>query len=69
MRISQHEVANLLADDFIEFGSSGRVYRKQQVIDALQHEDSSAKISIDNFNIVELSDSAVLVINFSSRNP
>lgn len=35
VRKSKKELEVLLADDFIEFGSSGRMYNKQQVIDGL----------------------------------
>lgn len=38
VRASAEELDSLLADDFIEVGSSGRVYDKQQVIAALQFE-------------------------------
>jgi len=35
VRKSAKDLAILLADEFIEFGSSGRVYNKQQVISGL----------------------------------
>jgi hypothetical protein len=38
VRKSAEEVTGLLADEFIEFGSSGRVFNKQQMIESLQHE-------------------------------
>ncbi len=38
VRTSFEELSSLLADDFIEFGSSGRVYDKQHIIEALQYE-------------------------------
>ena len=38
VRKSPERVAGLLADDFTEIGSSGRVYDKQQIIDLLQRE-------------------------------
>jgi len=38
VRASAAQVAALLDDDFIEFGSSGRVYNKQQIINLLQDE-------------------------------
>lgn len=36
VRASPQELANILADDFVEFGSSGRIYDKKQIITALQ---------------------------------
>lgn len=38
VRRSAREVAALLADDFVEVGSSGRIFNKQQIIESLQHE-------------------------------
>jgi hypothetical protein len=37
VRTSPESLAALLADEFIEIGSSGRVYNKQQIIDLLRH--------------------------------
>jgi hypothetical protein len=39
VRTSAERLAALLADDFTEIGSSGRVYDKQQIIDQLQYEE------------------------------
>ena len=38
VRSSAEEIAKLLADEFIEFGSSGRVFNKDHVIEALRDE-------------------------------
>ena len=38
LRKSGADVAVLLADEFVEFGSSGRIYDKQQMLRALQNE-------------------------------
>ena len=43
IRRSPKIVADLLADEFIEFGSSGAVYNKQTVIDALSKEHLDEK--------------------------
>ena len=37
-RQASHKVAALLADDFIEIGSSGHIFNKQEVIKGLQSE-------------------------------
>ena len=60
VRKSLQELNELLADDFIEHGSSGKVYNKQQVIEALQKE-TPLEISISEFNSVNLTDEIVLV--------
>ncbi|MBZ5649915.1 MAG: nuclear transport factor 2 family protein [Acidobacteriia bacterium] len=38
MRRSLDTVASLLTDDFCEFGSSGRIFRKEEIIAALRTE-------------------------------
>lgn len=38
IRHNAQAVSDLLADDFCEFGSSGRIFNKQQIINALQSE-------------------------------
>jgi hypothetical protein len=50
IRSSPAEVAPLLADDFIEFGGSGRIYNKEQIIQSLQHE-TPVDISIHDFQV------------------
>jgi len=60
VRSSPERVAALLADDFVEFGSSGRVFNKEQIIAALRGE-SPVKRSVSRFECVMLSDSVALV--------
>lgn len=63
VRQSAAAVADLLADDFIEFGSSGRIFNKQQIIESLQNEDSNAPIarSITDFKTLVLAENVILV--------
>lgn len=65
-RRSSKELAQLIADNFIEFGSSGKVYTKQQVIEALDKEMPD-KITIENFTCTELSMEIALVTYHSTR--
>lgn len=61
---SRDVVGQWLADDFIEFGSSGSVYDKPTILDALAMEPASgleAAIESDDFAIRILSDDAVLL--------
>ena len=57
------EVGYLLADEFIEFGSSGRVYDKRQIIAALQQEmlDPTTRISLVDFVARRLAPEVFLV--------
>lgn len=49
IRINQAEFNNLLSDDFFEFGFSGIIYNKQEVIPALVDEISSVCIEGKDF--------------------
>lgn len=59
VRHSRDQLIKLLADDFIEFGSSGNVYNKADVIASLLCETSRTLI-VDAFDIKELSKELVL---------
>src|SRR4030095_8580851 len=58
IRSSSVELAKLLADDFFEFGSSGKVWRKSDGIS----EDGIGivNMTLDHFEIYPLSDDTVL---------
>jgi len=44
VRYSKKQLYKLLADEFLEFGKSGRVYTKSQIIEALSKEKIENKI-------------------------
>lgn len=60
VRKAVKEVNTLLADDFIEFGSSGRIYNKRQVIEGLASEPIVQRTLYD-FQAKVLSPEAILV--------
>jgi hypothetical protein len=60
VRRSPDEAGKLLAADFIEFGSSGAVYSRQQILDGLLKESPMA-LSATDFSVRVLSDGVVLV--------
>jgi hypothetical protein len=60
LRKSAQVVADLLADEFIEFGSSGRVFNKQQIIENLQNEPPTQRAIVE-FNTSVLAAGVVLV--------
>lgn len=60
VRKSAQDVAELLADEFIEFGSSGRIFDKQQIIENLQNEPLT-QITITEFNTSVLAAGVILV--------
>ncbi|MEO8130730.1 MAG: DUF4440 domain-containing protein [Bryobacteraceae bacterium] len=53
-------VALLLANEFLEFGASGRVYSKAEMIGLLQRE-APAALSMKNFQVRMLANNAALV--------
>jgi hypothetical protein len=57
---SPDEVGKFLASDFIEFGSSGTVYSRQQILDALTKE-TPMELSATDFSVWVLCDDFVLV--------
>ncbi len=59
VRQSADDVAELLADDFIEIGSSGRIFDKQATIDGLQHE-SSVEILLTDYRARILAPDVIL---------
>ncbi len=63
MRRSAQDIAHLLADEFLEFGSSGRIFDKQQIIENLQNEpvESLTRRSTAEFNTSVLAAGVVLV--------
>jgi hypothetical protein len=72
VRSSSQRVADLLADDFLEFGSSGKVYNKQFTLAALAKETPPAGSLLPqvlDFKITPLSEAVVLVTYKSKRLP
>ena len=63
LRKSATQVAALLADEFAEIGSSGRIYDRDQIIRQLQQEfGEEAPGTVSDFTARELSDGLILVI-------
>lgn len=60
VRSSPAPMGDLLADEFVEFGSSGRAFDKQQVIDALRAEVPTSRRSMLDFRTTVLAPGVVL---------
>ncbi len=60
VRSSAAVVGDLLADSFVEFGCSGRVFDKQQIIDALRAEAPTSQRSVLDFRTTVLAPGVVL---------
>ena len=61
VRASNVRLNELLADEFVEFGSSGRIWDKQSIIDELAQVESPENVQVENFNVMSASDDAALV--------
>ena len=60
LRRTPEKLAPLLADDFMEFGSSGHAYDKQRILFLLRRQ-IPARLVIEEFRVFEVSASAALV--------
>ena len=60
VRASAEELEQLLADDFLEFGSSGRIFDRDEVIRYLLNEPPLKIAAVEEFSIIELSPDVVL---------
>jgi hypothetical protein len=60
LRRTPEKLAPLLADDFMEFGSSGHSYDKRRILFLLKRH-VPARLLIEEFRVIEVSESAALV--------
>lgn len=60
-------VAPLLADDFLEFGASGRVFDKASILEDLKNEPPRPASRITDFAIRELSPTIILATYRATR--
>lgn len=61
VRSDHHRVRELLHDEFLEFGSSGRVYNKKMILDMMSDEVRGGGIAIREFAVRQLSSDTALV--------
>jgi hypothetical protein len=66
IRSSVETLNNLLADDFREFGSSGLIYNKQDILNRLPAETNKTEYIVSNFEIKILSEDVVMT-NFKTE--
>jgi hypothetical protein len=63
VRKSEARVAALLAEEFVEIGSSGRIYDKQQIINRLQQEQWTGPLpTVSDFLTRQLAPDLILAI-------
>jgi len=54
-------LVSLIADDFMEFGRSGRIWTKDSILGPLTTGPSSPPVEMEQFEAVELADNVALV--------
>lgn len=62
VRLSREKLNLLLADDFTEFGSSGGIYDKKEILERLPENSQTSPVdfSVSDFEIKELAEDIVL---------
>lgn len=60
VRASHEKLDELLADDFMEFGSSGSIYRKSNTLENLATNTDKVVYEVSDFEAKELSENLVL---------
>lgn len=61
------DASALLADDFVEFGSSGKVWDKPSIVASMRMETPAERITVEDFAARELAPDVVLVTYISRR--
>lgn len=59
VRKSSTQLKKLIADEFIEYGASGLIYNKNDLLDSLPEEDPQ-NYFVENFSVLELSSEVML---------
>lgn len=60
VRLSSEQLNLLLADDFMEFGSAGLIYKKKDTIETLINSSDKTEFLVTDFNAKELAEGVVL---------
>ncbi|MEI6352921.1 MAG: DUF4440 domain-containing protein [Candidatus Nomurabacteria bacterium] len=66
VRSSTEILNNLLVDDFKEFGSSGLIYNKQDVLERLPSDINKTEYTVSDFEIKILSED-IIMTNFKTE--
>ena len=66
VRKSAEEIKELLSDEFIEFGSSGKIYNKTDAITSIKIEEPNS-IDINNFKASGIEKESVLVTYIAEK--
>ena len=65
-RSKPESLSHLLADEFVEFGSSGKVFDKPEILGSISHQ-TPANYEMEDFKITQLSPGLVLATYVLNR--
>ena len=66
-RSNEQKIATLLGQNFFEFGSSGKIWSREDILERLPTEDQSVQIESEDYKATPLADDVVLVTYVSKR--
>lgn len=61
VRTSRHRLSELIADNFIEIGASGKYYRKNDIIENLPMQERAIYL-VSGFSVIEISSDSALAV-------
>ncbi len=67
VRSNAAKIAGLLSPDFFEFGSSGSLWTREDILKRLPAEDGNAKVESINFKATALAPEVILITYISIR--
>jgi len=67
IRNSADATSALLADAFVEFGSSGRIFNKSSIVESMRTETLDQQVIVEDFAARELAPGVVLVTYISKK--
>jgi hypothetical protein len=66
-RSNEQKIASLLGQNFFEFGSSGKIWSRKDILERLPTEDQNIQIESSDYRASQLSDEVVLITYVSKR--
>ena len=62
VRASEVRISELLADEFVEFGASGRIFDKRSIISLLARSNTKEELQVSNFRLVTCAERQALAV-------
>jgi len=62
VRASDVRIGALLADEFVEFGSSGRIFDKSSIVSSLAQSDTAEEFQVRDFRLLTVDEQQALAV-------